>query len=149
MPPINGEATHDITTLRTTLQIDEVLPELHLENEANADDAANDGVGGRDGQTHARRNRQPDRSSHHGSHETEGKGLRQIVELLRIGHLEFEIDRQDAFRTVSVTASPAKNAPANSNTAAMMTACFRVSAREPTLVPMAFATSFAPMFQAM
>ena len=70
---------------------------MHLENEANADDAANDGVGGRDGQTHARGYRQPDRGSHHGSHETEGKGLRQIVELLRIGHLEFEIDRQDAF----------------------------------------------------
>ena len=53
------------------------------------------------------------------------------------------------FRTVSVTASPAKKAPANSNTAAMITACLRVKAREPTDVPMAFATSFAPMFQAM
>ena len=53
------------------------------------------------------------------------------------------------FRTVSVTASPAKKAPQNSNTAAMMTACLRVSALEPTEVPMALATSFAPMFQAM
>ena len=52
-------------------------------------------------------------------------------------------------RTVSVTASPAKKAPLNSNTAAMITACFRVRARDPTEVPIAFATSFAPMFQAM
>ncbi len=53
------------------------------------------------------------------------------------------------FLTVFVTASPAKNAPANSNIAAIITACFRVSAREPTEVPMAFATSFAPIFHAM
>ena len=53
------------------------------------------------------------------------------------------------FRTVSVTASPAKKAPQNSKTAAIMTACFRVRALEPTDVPIALATSFAPMFQAM
>ena len=53
------------------------------------------------------------------------------------------------FRTVSVTASPAKKAPQNSKTAAIITACFRVRAFEPTDVPIAFATSFAPMFQAM
>ena len=52
-------------------------------------------------------------------------------------------------RTVLVTASPAKKAPANSKIAAIMTACLRVSARDPTEVPIAFATSFAPMFQAM
>ena len=52
-------------------------------------------------------------------------------------------------RTVSVTASPAKNAPANSNTAATITACFNVNAREPTEVPIALATSLAPMFQAI
>ena len=53
------------------------------------------------------------------------------------------------FLTVSVTASPAKNAPANSKTAATITACFNVKAREPTDVPIALATSLAPMFQAM
>ena len=31
----------------------------------------------------------------------------------------------------------------------MMTACLSVNARDPTDVPIAFATSFAPMFQAM
>ena len=50
------------------------------------------------------------------------------------------------FLTVSVTASPAKNAPQNSNTAAIITACFNVSAREPTEVPIALATSLAPIF---
>ena len=53
------------------------------------------------------------------------------------------------FLTVSVTASPAKKAPANSKIAAIITACFNVSAREPTEVPIALATSFAPMFHAM
>ena len=53
------------------------------------------------------------------------------------------------FLTVSVTASPAKKAPANSKIAAIITACFNVSAREPTEVPIAFATSFAPIFHAM
>ena len=53
------------------------------------------------------------------------------------------------FLTVSVTASPAKNAPQNSNIAAIITACLRVSARDPTEVPIAFATSFAPIFHDM
>ena len=52
-------------------------------------------------------------------------------------------------RTVSVTASPAKKAPQNSKIAAMITACLRVRARLPTEVPIAFATSFAPIFHAM
>ena len=52
-------------------------------------------------------------------------------------------------RTVSVTASPAKKAPQNSNIAAIITACFRVKARLPTEVPIAFATSLAPMFHAI
>ena len=53
------------------------------------------------------------------------------------------------FLTVSVTASPAKNAPQNSKIAAIITACFRVKALEPTDVPIALATSFAPIFHAM
>ena len=53
------------------------------------------------------------------------------------------------FRTVSVTASPAKKAPRNSKTAAMIIALRNVRALLPTLVPIAFATSLAPMFQAM
>ena len=51
-------------------------------------------------------------------------------------------------RTVSVTASPAKKAPTNSKIAAMITACLSVRAREPTEVPIALATSLAPMFHA-
>jgi len=53
------------------------------------------------------------------------------------------------FRTVSVTASPAKNAPQNSKIAAIMTAYLSVNARLPTEVPIALATSLAPMFHAM
>ncbi len=53
------------------------------------------------------------------------------------------------FLTVSVTASPAKKAPANSKIAATITACFSVRALDPTDVPIAFATSFAPIFHAM
>ena len=53
------------------------------------------------------------------------------------------------FLTVSVTASPAKKAPQNSNTAAITTACLNVRAREPTEVPIALATSLAPMFHDM
>lgn len=41
------------------------------------------------------------------------------------------------------------NAPENSNTAAVSTACRSDRAPDPTEVPIAFATSFAPMFQAM
>ncbi len=52
-------------------------------------------------------------------------------------------------RTVSVTWDPTRTAPANSKTPASTTACFIVSAPEPTDVPMALATSLAPMFQAM
>ena len=40
-------------------------------------------------------------------------------------------------------------APANSMIAAMMIACFTVTAPEPTEVPMALATSLAPMPQVM
>ena len=53
------------------------------------------------------------------------------------------------FRTVSVTASPAKKAPKNSKIAAAIIAFLKVRAPLPTLVPIALATSFAPMFQAM
>ena len=53
------------------------------------------------------------------------------------------------FRTVSVTWEPTRTAPASSKTAAMITACFRVKAPDPTEVPMALARSLAPMFQAM
>ena len=53
------------------------------------------------------------------------------------------------FLTVAVTSPPAKTAPANSKITAMMTACLNVIAPEPTEVPMAFATSFAPIPQAI
>src|SRR3990170_4978612 len=53
------------------------------------------------------------------------------------------------WRIVAVTSPPARNAPANSNTAAMTIACLIVTAPEPTDVPIAFATSFAPIPQAM
>ena len=49
---------------------------------------------------------------------------------------------------VDVTSCPNKTAPRNSNTPAIMIACLRVIALEPTEVPMALATSFAPKFQA-
>ena len=52
-------------------------------------------------------------------------------------------------RFVEVTSPPARYTPANSKIAAMMMACFNVRALEPTEVPMAFATSFAPIPQAM
>ena len=48
-------------------------------------------------------------------------------------------------RIVDVTSPPARYAPANSNTIAMMIACLIVSAFEPTDVPIALATSFAPI----
>ena len=50
---------------------------------------------------------------------------------------------------VEVTVPPATNAPANSKIAAMMIACVTVMAPDPTEVPMALATSFAPMPQVM
>ena len=53
------------------------------------------------------------------------------------------------FLTVSVTASPAKKAPQNSKIAAIITACLKVKALDPTDVPIALATSLAPMFHAM
>ena len=52
-------------------------------------------------------------------------------------------------RIVLVTVPPTSMAPPNSKIAATMMARLIVSAPEPTEVPMAFATSFAPMFQAM
>ncbi len=52
-------------------------------------------------------------------------------------------------RMVLVTCPPARKAPENSKTAAMMTACRTEIAPEPTDVPMALATSFAPMPQHM
>jgi len=52
-------------------------------------------------------------------------------------------------RTVSETFAPTKYAPRNSKIPARMTARLRVRAPDPTDVPMALATSFAPMFQAM
>jgi hypothetical protein len=53
------------------------------------------------------------------------------------------------FRMVVVTWPPARNAPANSNIAAITMACFMVIALEPTDVPIALATSLAPMPQVM
>lgn len=53
------------------------------------------------------------------------------------------------FCMVLVTWVPMRKAPANSSTAAVSTACRSVSAPDPTDVPIAFATSFAPMFHAM
>jgi len=50
---------------------------------------------------------------------------------------------------VSVTWPPARYAPQNSKTIATTIACLMVSAREPTEVPMALATSLAPTPQAM
>jgi hypothetical protein len=52
-------------------------------------------------------------------------------------------------RMVFVTVPPASMAPPNSKIAATIIAPRRVSAPEPTEVPMALATSLAPMFQAM
>jgi len=52
-------------------------------------------------------------------------------------------------RTVSDTCEPTRKAPANSRRAARITARRSVSAPEPTDVPMALATSFAPMPHAM
>jgi hypothetical protein len=52
-------------------------------------------------------------------------------------------------RTVSVTWPPARMAPPNSKMPAIRTAPPIVIAPEPRLVPMALATSFAPMAQAM
>ena len=52
-------------------------------------------------------------------------------------------------RIVDVTCPPARKAPVNSKIAAMITACFIVNALEPTEVAIAFATSFAPIPQAI
>ncbi len=52
-------------------------------------------------------------------------------------------------RMVAVTSPPARIAPANSKIMAIMIACLMVIAPEPTEVPMAFATSFAPTPQAI
>ena len=49
------------------------------------------------------------------------------------------------FLIVEVTSPPARKAPRNSNTAAIITACFKVRALLPTEVPIAFATSLAPI----
>ena len=52
-------------------------------------------------------------------------------------------------RIVEVTSPPARNAPRNSNTPAIRMATPTVMAPEPTDVPIEFATSFAPIAQAM
>ena len=52
-------------------------------------------------------------------------------------------------RIVLVTDPPTSIAPPNSKIAATMMAFRRVSAPEPTDVPIALATSFAPIVQAM
>ena len=52
-------------------------------------------------------------------------------------------------RTVAVTSPPANTAPANSKITAIMTACLNVIAPEPTEVPIALATSLAPIPQAI
>src|SRR5690606_25771661 len=53
------------------------------------------------------------------------------------------------FLMVSVTCPPARKAQKNWKTIAIRMACLMVSAREPTDVPMALATSLAPTSQAM
>lgn len=53
------------------------------------------------------------------------------------------------FCIVLVTCVPISRAPENSSTAAVSTAWRMVRAPEPTEVPIALATSLAPMFQAM
>jgi hypothetical protein len=50
---------------------------------------------------------------------------------------------------VSETCPPTKKAPANSATAAIKMACLKVKLLEPTLVPIALATSLAPILQAI
>ena len=50
---------------------------------------------------------------------------------------------------VSVTSPPARNAPANSKMQAINSAVFKEIAPDPTDVPKAFATSFAPIPHAM
>src|SRR5690606_7947020 len=52
-------------------------------------------------------------------------------------------------RMVDVTSPPASTAPANSNTAAINSACFIEIALAPVEVAMALATSFAPIPPAM
>ena len=53
------------------------------------------------------------------------------------------------FLIVEVTSPPAKYAPRNSKTAAIKIACLKVIALLPTDVPIALATSFAPIPNAM
>ena len=53
------------------------------------------------------------------------------------------------FLIVEVTSPPAKYAPRNSKTAAIKIACLKVIALLPTEVPMALATSLAPIPKAM
>ena len=53
------------------------------------------------------------------------------------------------FLIVEVTSPPARYAPANSNTHATITAWPNVNALEPTDVPIALATSLAPIPQAI
>ena len=53
------------------------------------------------------------------------------------------------FLIVDVTSPPARYAPRNSNMAAIKTACFKVIALLPTDVPIALATSLAPIPNAM
>ena len=48
-------------------------------------------------------------------------------------------------RIVLVTCPPARKAPANSKIAAIMIACLTLNAPDQTEVPIAFATSFAPI----
>ena len=53
------------------------------------------------------------------------------------------------FRMVLVTFPPAIKAPENSKIAAMIIACLILIAPDPTEVPSALATSFAPIPQVM
>ena len=53
------------------------------------------------------------------------------------------------FLIVFVTCPPARKAPVNSKIAAIIMACFTLIAPDPTDVPIAFATSFAPIPQVM
>ena len=52
-------------------------------------------------------------------------------------------------RMVEVTSPPASQAPANSKIMAIIMACLIVMALEPTEVPIALATSLAPIPQAI
>ena len=69
-----------------------------------------------------------------------------IIPIIKIFSFpEYKSGSTIPFRIVEVTSPPAKYAPRNSNIAAINIACVNVIALLPTDVPIALATSFAPM----